>query len=114
MPYTELIPAVRRALEDIYVPGQRLEDEWSAPSSLQVARLLGSLGPLGGSVTVQKRSHNLDGREDEVRKLLDEFAKRGIAEPDRCEVSSGHALLEGMLKRYKTLVTVRPSHPPLH
>ncbi|KAI1792451.1 hypothetical protein LXA43DRAFT_342129 [Ganoderma leucocontextum] len=107
VPYTELIPAVRRALKDIYVPGQRLEDEWSAPAALQVARLLDSLGPLGGSVTARKPSHKIDGRKAEVGKLLDELAKHGVGEPDRCEIPSGHTLLEAMLKRYRDLVGMR-------
>ena len=68
---------IRRALEDIYVPGQRLEKEWGAPAALQMARLLGSLGPLGGDVPVQKASHKLDKRQAQVKELLDELAEQG-------------------------------------
>ena len=109
MPYTELIPGIRRALEDIYVPGQRLEKEWGAPAALQMARLLGSLGPLGGDVPVQKASHKLDKRQAQVKELLDELAEQGITEPELCAVPPGHTLLEGLLRRYKALVEVSPS-----
>lgn len=108
MPYTELIPGIRRALEDIYVPGQRLEKEWGAPAALQMARLLGSLGPLGGDVPVQKASHKLDKRQAQVKELLDELAEQGITEPELCAVPPGHTLLEGLLRRYKALVEVSP------
>ncbi|PIL29165.1 hypothetical protein GSI_09214 [Ganoderma sinense ZZ0214-1] len=105
MPYTELIPAIRRALRDIHVPGQRLEKEWGAPSALQVARLLGSLGPLGGDAPAQKPVHKIDRRKVQVSKLLDELAKQGVTEPESAVVPPGHVLLERLLKRYKALLT---------
>ena len=109
MPYTELIPAVRRALRDISVPGQQLEAEWSAPTALQMARLLGSLGPLGGRVEAKKRSYRIDKKKAEVKHLLDELAKQGLTDIDRAVIPPGNMLLERMLKRYRELVAVRCS-----
>ena len=73
-----------------------------------MARLLGSLGPLGGDVPVQKASHKLDKRQAQVKELLDELAEQGITEPELCAVPPGHTLLEGLLRRYKALVEVSP------
>nr|VWO98594.1 MRP-like transporter [Ganoderma boninense] len=105
MPYTELIPAVRRALKSIYVPGQRLEQEWGAPRALQVVRLLSSLGPVGEDVPFRDSKRKIEGRKVRVGKVLGELAKEGLSEPELAAFPPGDALLEGLLERYKALVT---------
>ncbi|EJF61780.1 hypothetical protein DICSQDRAFT_136296 [Dichomitus squalens LYAD-421 SS1] len=105
MPYTELIPSIRRALKDVFIPGQKLEDEWSTPAALQVAQLLASLGALGGSPgPATGRSANLVAKSAELKRIMDELAKHGVTAPGEWEVQPGDTFLSAMLKRYRELI----------
>ena len=106
VPYTELIPTIRRALKDVYIPGKKLEDKWTTPAALQMAQLLASLRAFDGTASATGPSPNLVAKNSELRQILDELAKHGVTDLGEWAVQPGDTFLDTMMKRYRELVTV--------